>query len=142
MTNNYKRIQILFFKCIILIILWHGINIFRRCKGYVEASMLPPWLYHCNVCDQGRSVGKIMFTRNRKMIGGWVPPTEFLFQKNVGHFEKKLKSKTLNGAFWRNMKRCFGSWNLGETFENKDANWWFLAVFETMILKLEMLIKI
>ena len=32
----------------------------------------------------------------------------------------------------------FGSWNCGETFENKDAKWCFLAVFETILWKLEL----
>ena len=54
-------------------------------------QLQPSWLHPCKVCDQGRSVGKIMFTRNRKMVGGWRVP--------LGNFEKKRKSKTLNGAF-------------------------------------------
>jgi len=29
----------------------------------------------------------------------------------VGTAEKKLKTRLLNGAICRNMKRCFGSWN-------------------------------
>jgi len=32
----------------------------------------PSWLHPCKVCDQGRSVGKIKFTWNRKMVGGYV----------------------------------------------------------------------
>ena len=40
----------------------------------------PYWM----VCDQGRSVDKIKFTRNRKMVGGLgSPPPEFLFQKKL-----------------------------------------------------------
>ena len=45
----------------------------------------------------------------------------------------------LNSPFWRYLKRWFGSWDCRETFENKDANWCFLAVFETIFLKLELL---
>jgi len=32
----------------------------------------------------------------------------------------------------------FRSWNCGETFEYKDAKWCVLAVFETILLKLEL----
>ena len=32
-------------------------------------QLQPSWLHPCKVCDQGRSVGKIKFTRNRKMVG-------------------------------------------------------------------------
>ena len=35
-------------------------------------QLQPSWLHPCKVCDQGRSVGKINFTRNRKMVGLWV----------------------------------------------------------------------
>ena len=38
-------------------------------------QLQPSWL---QVCDQGRSVGKIKFTRNRKMVGLGVSPPEFL----------------------------------------------------------------
>ena len=55
-----------------------------------------------------------------------------------GTAENILKSRTLNGAFLRYLKRCFGSWDCGETFENKDANWWFLAVLKTILWKLEL----
>ena len=34
-------------------------------------QLQPSWLHPYKVCDQGRSVGKIKFTRNRKMTGGW-----------------------------------------------------------------------
>ena len=32
-------------------------------------QLQPSWLHPCKVCDQRRSVGKIKFTRNRKMVG-------------------------------------------------------------------------
>ena len=35
------------------------------------SQLQPSWLHPCKVCDQGRSVGKIKFTRNRKTVGGW-----------------------------------------------------------------------
>ena len=44
-------------------------------------QLQPSWLHPCNVCDQGCIVGKIKFTPNRKMVGGWGPP-EFLFPKS------------------------------------------------------------
>ena len=40
----------------------------------------------------------------------------------VATVEKSLKSRTLNGAFIRYLRRCFGSWDCGEPFENKDAS--------------------
>ena len=63
------------------------------------------------------------------MVGvGCLPsPPNFFFIK-VGNAEKILKSRTLNGTFLRYLKRCFGGWDCGETFRNKDANWYFLAV--------------
>ena len=39
----------------------------------------------------------------------------------VGTAEKILKARTLNGAFWHYLKRCFGSWNCWEFFENEVA---------------------
>ena len=63
-------------------------------------QLKPYWLHPCKVCDQGRSVDKIKFTRNRKMVGGLEsPPPEFLFQKKIGTAEINLKSRTHNGAF-------------------------------------------
>ena len=55
--------------------------------------------------------------------------------------EKKMG--TLNGAFWRYLKRCFGSWNSCENFEVNDANWSVLILFKTLLffLKLELLRK-
>ena len=35
-------------------------------------QLQPHWLHPHKVCDRGRSVGKIMFTRNRKTVGGRV----------------------------------------------------------------------
>ena len=50
-------------------------------------QLQPSWLHPCKVCDQGRSVGKIMFTRNKKMIGGWrVPPDGISFSKKCWKF--------------------------------------------------------
>ena len=47
----------------------------------------PSWLHPCKVCDHGRSVGKIKFTRNRKMWGSGAspppPPPEIAFQKKL-----------------------------------------------------------
>ena len=41
-------------------------------------QLQPYWM----VCDQGRSVDKIKFTRNRKMVGGWGPRhRNFFFRK-------------------------------------------------------------
>ena len=46
-------------------------------------QLQPSWLHPCKVCDQGRSVRKIKFTRNKKMVGvGCLappPPSKFLF---------------------------------------------------------------
>ena len=41
------------------------------------------WPHPCKVCDQGRSVGKIKFTRNKKMVGvgGLPPPPGISFSK-------------------------------------------------------------
>ena len=39
----------------------------------------PSWLHPCKVCDQGRSKGKIKFTRNRKMVGVGGPPAGISF---------------------------------------------------------------
>ena len=35
-------------------------------------QLQPSWLHTRKVCDQGRSVSKIKFTRNRKMVEGCV----------------------------------------------------------------------
>ena len=43
------------------------------------------------------------------------------------------KMGTLNGAFWRYLKRCFGSWNSCENFEVNDANWSVLILFKTLL---------
>ena len=64
-------------------------------------QLQPYWPYPRKACDQGRSVGKIKFIRNRKFVGvGGVTP-EYLFQK----------TRALNCIFVRNLKRCFGSLN-------------------------------
>jgi len=39
-----------------------------------------------------------------------------------------LNLRTLNDAFFTLFEAMFGSWDCGETFKNKDANWSFLAV--------------
>ena len=61
------------------------------------------------VCDQGRSVGKIKFTRNRKMVGnvGGIPPPRNFLSEIVRNAEKLLKSRKLNGAPWCYLKRSF-----------------------------------
>ena len=56
-----------------------------------------------------------------------------------GTAENILKPRTLTGAFLRYLKQCFGSWDCVETFGNKDANLYFLAVFKTILWKLEKL---
>ena len=53
--------------------------------------------------------------------------------------EKLLKSKTLNGALLRYLKRCFGSWNCTETFEIKDANWRILTLLIRCFRKFKLL---
>jgi len=53
--------------------------------------------------------------------------------------EKLLKSRTLNGAFLRYLKRCFGSWDCRETFENKDAYWCKLTLLIRCFRNLELL---
>ena len=58
-------------------------------------QLQPSWLHPCKVCDQGRSMGKIKFTRNSKMVGLGIFPTPIFF----GNAEKILKSRMLNGAF-------------------------------------------
>ena len=41
------------------------------------------WLHPCKICDQGRSVGKMKFIRNRKMVGGLgAPHRNFLFRNS------------------------------------------------------------
>ena len=71
----------------------------------------------CKVCDQGHSVGKIKFTRNKKMFGCLPPPPPGIsFSKKMLEMLRKWKSMTLNGALLRYLKRCFGSWDCRETF--------------------------
>jgi len=55
-------------------------------------QLQPPY----KVRDQGRSIGKIKFIRNRKMV--FEMEWNFLFKK-VRNTEKNLKPRTLNGAF-------------------------------------------
>ena len=40
----------------------------------------------------------------------------------VGTAEKILKTRKLDGAFWRYSKRCFGSWNSLENVEARKIN--------------------
>ena len=48
-------------------------------------QLKPSWLHPCKVCEHGRSVGQIKFTRNRKMVGGLgVPPPGISFSYKVG----------------------------------------------------------
>ena len=45
-------------------------------------QLQPYWLYPRKVCDQGRSVGRIKFTQNSKLVVvGGVPPNIF-FRKS------------------------------------------------------------
>ena len=54
-----------------------------------------------------------------------------------GGTDEKLEIKDAKRCILRYLKRCFGSWHCRETFENQDAKWCFLAVFKTIIFKLE-----
>ena len=47
----------------------------------------------------------------------------------VGTAEKKSKAKTQNAAFWRYLKRCFGSWNCWENVESKESKGCILTLF-------------
>ena len=59
-------------------------------------QLQPSWLHSCKVCEQGRSIGKLKFSRSRKMLGG-LPAVIYFSQKVVT--AEILKSRTLNGAF-------------------------------------------
>ena len=50
----------------------------------------------------------------------------------VGTAEKRFKTKSLNGAFCRNLKQCFGRLNCWENFENEVAYWCILSQYEMM----------
>ena len=53
-----------------------------------------------------------------------------------------LKAMTRNGAFWRSLKRCFGSLNCLEKIESTGRKWCIImTLFETMFLELVMLRK-
>ena len=53
----------------------------------------------------------------------------------VGTAENILKSRTIYGAFWRYFKWCSWSWNCWEKIKSKDAKWWILALFKTILMK-------
>ena len=62
---------------------------------------------------------------------------------------QNVETKTLNGAFWRKLKRFFRNWNCwendGNSWDNcktKVAKWCCMTLFETMFWKLEMLLKL
>ena len=57
----------------------------------------------------------------------------------VGTAENILKARTLNGAFWRYLKQYYWSWNCWEFFKSNDAKRCILALYETMVWKLELL---
>ena len=59
----------------------------------------------------------------------------------VGSAKKILKPRKLNGVFWLNLKRWFGSWNCKEYFEIKETKRCLLTLFKTFFWKLELLIK-
>ena len=59
----------------------------------------------------------------------------------VGTAEKMLKSCTIDDAFWRYLKRRFGSWNCWENFEAMDDRCCALTLFETMFLEFKLLRK-
>ena len=48
----------------------------------------------------------------------------------VGTTEKNLIASTQNGAFWRYLKWCFGSWYYLEHFESKKASWCIRTLFK------------
>ena len=50
-----------------------------------------------------------------------------------GTTEKLVKSRTLNGALWRYLKRCFGSWNSGKNLRKNTLNGAFF--FNLIFLK-------
>ena len=63
-------------------------------------QLQPSWLHPCNVCDQGPIVGKIKFTRNRKMVGGWGAPG--FFGKKVGMQDaKRCILMLFETMFWK-----------------------------------------
>ena len=56
--------------------------------------------------------------------------------------EKKLETRTIDCVFWRYKKIFFWSWNIWEHFKITNDMWYILTLFETIFLKLEMLIYI
>ena len=48
----------------------------------------------------------------------------------VATAKKILKARKLNGAYWRYLKRCFGSWNCLEKNESKVAKWCIRTLFD------------
>ena len=54
----------------------------------------------------------------------------------VGSAKKMFKPRMLNGAFWLNLNRWFGSWNCQESFESKDAKWCIHTLLEASNEKL------
>ena len=59
----------------------------------------------------------------------------------VGTAENILKSRTIYGAFWRYFKWCSWSWNSWENFKSKGRKWWILALFKTICMELELLVR-
>ena len=55
---------------------------------------------------------------------------------------RNFKARLLNGAFCRNLKLCFKSWNCWENVENEVAYLCILPQFEIMFWKLELLRKL
>ena len=67
-------------------------------------QLQPSWLHPCKVCDQGHSVGKIKFTRNRKMVGLGVSSRENLEIKDA----KRCIVTLFKTMFWKlGLRRIF-----------------------------------
>ena len=47
-----------------------------------------------------------------------------------------MKARKLNGAFWRNLKRYFGSWKCLENVETKEAKWCIRKLFKEYVRRL------
>jgi len=39
----------------------------------------------------------------------------------------------MSDAFWRYLKRCFGSWNCLENLESNEVKWYIKTLFEECI---------
>jgi len=57
----------------------------------------------------------------------------------VENDDNMLEARTIDGVFWRYKNIFFRSWNRWEHVEIKDDVWCILTLFETILLKLELL---